>query len=341
MDPLLREVTVDGVLCDVPGAVAMRHDLFPDEGQLHRTVYDTGSVLEDERVSLEHACLTCAIREDVLPALQRLVDALSPAAIVLALPVTADPQPMIAALTGVDMVRVAAVASVFDPSRLDADLLGTALLVERGLAFTASDRRAFGEALAHQVEAADALLVPSEAPPRAAALLDHLVDPPVPRRLVHDADGRALVEHRRTRAAAFRGDLMHVAGTGAAPREGVWTLDLQSWRPFHPQRLLDHIQSLGAGRVRGRGHFWLPTRPHLIGAWDGAGGQLSIGAHGHWTTAPETHLVITGTSPDPDALLTAFDAALMDDAELAEGLSQWRGRPDGLDAWLGEQRGAA
>jgi len=340
MDPVLREAGVDGILCDLPGAVAVRHDLEVDQGLLHRTVYDTARVLEDEWLTLEHACLACAMREDVLPTVERLVSTCAPAAIVLALPVTAEPFPLMAALTVHESVRVAAVASVVDARRLERDLSGSELLAERGLAFTAGDRRAVGEALAHQVEAADALLLTDQPSRRCTALLDHLVEASVPRRRLHDADSSSLVQCGRE-ASAARGDLLQVSSTGADPREGVWTLDLQSWRPFHPQRLLDNIQTLGSGAVRGRGHFWLPTRPNRIGAWDGAGGQLSIGDHGRWTTKPDTHLVITGMDSDPEPLLTTFDACLMDDAELANGFAHWRGRPDGLEPWLGEQRGAA
>jgi G3E family GTPase len=345
IDPVLRESAVDGLVSDLCGAVALRVDMYVDQGLLHRTVYDTASVIEDAWVPLEHVCLSCAMREEILPTLERIATTLRPAAIHVALPVTAEPMPLVAALRAYEPVEVRGVVSVFDADRLESDLLGDNLLAERGLAFTTGDRRAVGEVLAHQVEAADLLLTPEPPPARAAALLDHLVDATVRRQPLHDTDGCDLVAPGRdpepTADDAMRGDLLHVGSTGAAPREGVWTLDLQSWRPLHPRRLLDQVVTLGTGPLRGRGHFWLPTRPTVVCAWDGAGGQLSIGDHGQWPAGPDTHLVITGTAPDPDALITAFDTALMDDAELARGLARWRGQPDGLDRWLGEQRGAA
>jgi G3E family GTPase len=345
IDPVLRESAVDGLVSDLPGAVALRVDVHVDRGLVHRTVYDTASVVEDAWVPLDHACLSCAMREEILPTLERVASTLRPPAIHVALPVTAEPMPLVAALRAYEPVEVHGVVSVFDADRLENDLLGDDLLAERDLAFTAADRRSVGEVLAHQVESADLLLTPETPPARAAALLDHLTDATVRRQPLHDTDGRALVAARRDPQPApdgvLRGDLLHVRSTGAAPREGVWTLDLQSWRPLHPRRLLDQVGTLGTGAVRGRGHFWLPTRPTVVCAWDGAGGQLSIGDHGRWPTRPDTHLVITGTTPDPDALIRAFDTALMDDGELAHGLARWHGQPDGLDRWLGEQRGAA
>ncbi len=340
IDPVLRETTVAGVLADVPGSVALRHDLLVDRGLLHRSVFDSAAVLEDEWVRLDHACLSCAMREDLLPTLRRLASE-RPSAVVLALPVAAEALPAVAALTSLTAYRTAAVVSVFDAEALEADLFGDALLAERELAFTDTDRRSVGETLAHQVEFADVLLTPQLLPPRAAALLDHLVPAEVGRQVLHAADGRELVSRRRSAAAAFRGDPLRVAATGAGPDQGVWTLDVQSWRPFHPERLRDQVQTLGTGALRGRGHFWLPTRPETVCVWDSAGGQVSIGTHGNWTTKPDTHLVITGIKGNRDGLLTAFDTALMDDTELARGLHTWRGRPDGLDPWLGEQPGAA
>ncbi|MBB5832590.1 GTP-binding protein [Brachybacterium aquaticum] len=56
---------------------------------------------------------------------------------------------------------------------------------------------------------------------------------------------------------------------------------------------------LGGGRLRGRGRFWVPERPDSICQWDGAGGQVSIGAV--WRTdseLPTTRLVITGQDPE-------------------------------------------
>lgn len=340
IDPVLRESAVAGMLADLPGAVALRHDLHPDEGLLHRTVYDMTTVLDEAWLPLDHACLSCAMREDILPTVQRVTTSVRPQALVLALPVTAEPLALVPALSACPRVRVAGLVTVLDADRFECDLFGDDLLAERDLALGVGDRRSVGETVAHQIEVSDVLLTPQPPPPRVSAVIDHLVDSSVTRGLMHDSDGSALVARRRV-LAAERGDLLTVRPTGAPPRDGVWTLDLQSWRPFHPERLLEHIEALGTGMVRGRGHFWLPTRPDDVCAWDGAGGQLSIGNHGQWRGRPGTHLVITGVGSDPGTLLRAFEAALLHDSELARGLPEWRGRPDGLDPWLGEQRGAA
>lgn len=142
--------------------------------------------------------------------------------------------------------------------------------------------------------------------------------------------------------ARRRVDAMTVQPTGAADREGVWTVDLRSPRPLRPVRLTERIEELGVGRLRGRGHFCLPTRPDTVCAWDGAGGQVSIGAIARWARRrPQTRLVVTGVDPvDRCRVEDAFRAVVMNPAEYASRAA-WPGLDDGLDTWLGERDTAA
>ena len=93
----------------------------------------------------------------------------------------------------------------------------------------------------------------------------------------------------------------------------MWSLDLRSPAPFHPGRLMARIEDLGCGRIRSRGHFWLPTRPDEICVWDGAGGQLSVGPYGFCgSRPPSTHLTFVGIeAADRDRIASAFAAALL------------------------------
>ncbi|NHC47242.1 GTP-binding protein [Motilibacter aurantiacus] len=354
IDPVLRGVAAADLLCDLPGALVVQHDLLPDG--LRRVVYGSDGVREDVWVPLEHACLSCALREDVLPAVRRaLATGNGTPAVVLALPVSAEPLPVVHALVRA-RVRLGPLVSVLDGLSAVDDLLGDDLLSERGLALTSEDNRAVGEALAHQLELADVLLLPGFAPAQATALLEHLAPAGARHCLLHanGLSGSALAEDvaaRRARREELlrRGDPRCLPSRAPDDRAGVWTLDLRSWRPLHPARLLEEIEALGAGPLRGRGCLWLPTRPDVVVAWDGAGGQLSIGGIGSWsspthagpTAERETRLLVTAVDHDPALLRRAFDTALMTDAELASGLERWVGRDDGFDAWLGPLEGVA
>lgn len=352
VDPVVRDSTVLGLVVDDPRTVVLRHDIHDDEdgGSIRRLVLDAGGVVEDERIPLEHACLSCAVREDAVPTLARLARDPRWDSVVLALPVSAESLPVTRALGwetrgrgALRRLRLAHVVTAVDVETFEEDVLGDDLLDERGLALTADDRRSVGEALAAQVAHADTVLVAGERRehPVASDLLDHLrardgrrVDG------LHavDLDGLRRAEHDVHRGDR-RLDPLHVApARGASTEHGVWTLDLRSERPLHPERLVEHVRRLAPDRVRARGRFWVPSRPDSVCAWDGAGGQLSVGEAGSWGEAhPDTRLVLTGAGDERAALVEAFEDVLLTGAELGEGLAPWLGREDVLAPWLGER----
>lgn len=323
IDEVLRQAAASVLLCDEPSSVVVRHDVDPATGALHRRVYDVGGIVEDTVVSLDHPCLTCALREDIVPTLARLARLRRWTRLVLALPVAAEPAPVLdvlrtAVVAGRPLAEVVAsgnVVSVVDLSTVVDDLFGDDLLAERGLALAAADRRAVGEALARQLEHANTVACrPDVAPDSAAATLVWHLAP----------DAATLTDLYSTQGLAVTNDLR------------VWTAVLESWRPLHPARLQDRLAALATGRFRGTGRFWLPGRPNAICAWDGVGGQLSIGTVGRWTEKPVTRLTFTGIDDDLPRLRAVFGDVLMTDSELARGLATWSGRDDGFSPWLGE-----
>lgn len=355
VDPVEREATLLGLLVDSPRTVAVRHDIRDDEdgGSIRRVVAAAGGVVEDELLPLEHACLSCAVREDAVPTLRRLADDPRWDVVVLALPVSAESLPVVRALgwamrAGEPLagLRLADTVATVDLGGFSHDLLGDDLLDERGLALTDDDRRSVGEALAAQVGHADVVLVSGERRdhPVASDLLDH----------VRAADGRRVDGRHGVRVADLvahehrpvvgerRLDPAHVAPVAAAPTEhGVWTLDLRTDRPFHPERLLHDVQRLGSPPVRSRGRFHVPSRPDTLCVWDGAGGQLSIGAAGPWgRRTPDTRIVVTGTGDEAPALREAFADLVLSEAEVRRGYGPWLGRPDVLAPWLGARSSA-
>jgi G3E family GTPase len=136
-----------------------------------------------------------------------------------------------------------------------------------------------------------------------------------------------------------------VSGRGGVPEDRSWTLELRSPLPFHPERLLDGIESLGAGGLRARGVFHVADRPGLACLWDGAGGQLAVADLGPWSevcagTPPHTRIVVVGVAgaagllDERNRLREAFHAALCTPEEAAAGV-EWLWREDHLAPWLG------
>lgn len=353
VDPVLRDTALFGLVTDTPGVVLVRHDIIDadDGGSLRRVVVDTGGVIEDVLLPLAHACLSCAVREDAIPTLRRLSEDGRWVALVLALPVSAPSLPVAGALAHacrrggeLPQVSLASVVGAVDVSTCEHDLLDDDLLAERHLELTYADRRSVGEALSAQLGHADVLAIagdPSQHP-AGSDLLDHLRAPDSLRvDSLYELDMRALMNARHdTSAAERRLDPMHTRATAGPTDHGVWSLELSSERPFHPERLVDQVERLGAGRLHSRGTFWVANRPLSACIWHGAGGQLSVGDHGPWKRhQPFTRLVFTGNGTQKSDLRSAFEDMLVTPAELTEGLGQWLGREDVLEPWLGTRSG--
>lgn len=347
VDPVARQSAALGLLLDLPDTVVVTHDLTEwsdGSGAVRRVITDRSGVLADETVPLDHACVACTVREDVLPTVQMLLGLARWRTIVLALPLTAAPEPVAfeiqAALREgrLDSAVLASVVALVDLDALEQDLLGDDLLDERGMALGPDDRRSVGEAVTAQVEFADDVVALDQGSPAARALLAHLV---APTSRLHDGwafvPADALVAARHDTAVARRRvDPLQVRRNGARDEHGVWSVELRADQPLHPDRLLEHVEALGGGRIRTRGYFWLASRPEVACVWDGSGGQLSIGQVGSWRhRRPGTRIVVTGQdASDRRRIVETFPRVVTTLEDLPT--SQARHLvDDGFDPWLG------
>ncbi len=346
LDPVARQAAALGLLLDLPDAVVVTHDLVSTAagGAVRRVITDRSGVLADETSALDHACLSCTVREDVLPALQLLLTLGRWSAIALSLPLTASPEPVshqiqLAIDEGhLDGARLASAVSLVDLSTLAEDLLGNDLLSERDLALGAADRRSVGEALTAQIEFADDVVTVDTGSAPARTLLSHLVDPTSRLHLGWDevaADDLAAFRHDPD-IARRRVDPLQARPSGAGDDHGVWTVELCADQPLHPDRLLKHVEALGSGRVRTRGHFWLASRREVACVWDGSGGQLSIGHVGHWGNRPAgTRIVVTGENPaDRRRIVNTFPQVVTTPRDLRVRRPNYL-LDDGFTPWLG------
>lgn len=339
-----------GLQFDLPDPVVVRHELDVAAGTLRRTVSDITGVLEREVVRLEHACVSCAVREDVLPTLERLGQLGRWRAIVVHLPVAADGLSVCRVL-GADRgvapsVRVAGVVVALDGPGVIGDLLEDDLLSERFPVAAAEDERGVGEVLAAMVEYADLIAVFGDPGEDGADLLRLLARPGVRLgagwpELPAGVLLAGLHDHRASEqwvAEVYQGRWREAEGPFA------WRMELTTTLPLHPKRFRERVPALGSGRLRTRGCFWVASRPGQVGVWDGAGGQVSIGSHGSWGSArPLTRLLFTGLVADDvrPRLREAFDEVLLTDDEMGVRGPRWEVARDGLEPWLGATTRAA
>lgn len=351
-DDAMAATTV-GLQFDLPSAVVVRHVLDVEAQRLTRVVSDVTGVVETHHLDLDHACVACAIREDVVPTLERLAASRRWGAIVAHLPVAAEALQVCRVVEtypeAAPHAQVSAVVAALDGGRVTTDLLGDDLLHERGLHTSEEDSRGVGETATALVEYADVVVTSGAVDDAGRDLLAALARPDVP--LLADPselDGARLVDGVHDHRATERWvDVVRRAPLPDLESPHLWRLDLTSDRPFHPGRLLEQIERIGGGPRRSRGCFWLPSRPADVCAWDGAGGQLSVGTASPWGLSdPLTRIVVVGLVGDdhhggPDGVREAFEHCLLSDTEIARHGTFWEVDADDLEPWLGPVRRAA
>ncbi|TFE36262.1 GTP-binding protein [Streptomyces sp. ICN441] len=365
-----RREVVDRLLHTVPGSVALHHDLSTaaEHGTVLRQVRDASGELSRGDTPLVDDCACCALREDLVPELERLADAGLTRLAVVELWDSVEPKSMaeVVAAHGGDAVRLTNVITAVDPALVLPCLANGDELAEAGLAAAPNDQRTVGDTWARQLEYAPVLAVVDsedgeDADDTDRALIAQLH--PTARHL--RADSPQLAEW------AFAGFDVEAAAAAQHPacallpqeadEAGVTTFVWRRHRPFHPERLYRALEDLCCAAARSRGRFWLADRPDTLLAWDAAGGALCVESAGPWLASlpdaawemvppvrraaaaldwhPEhgdrcQHLVFTSPGLDRDGLAQVLESCLLTDAEYAAGPEAWKHLPAAFDTLL-------
>ncbi|WP_030417694.1 GTP-binding protein [Streptomyces sp. SCSIO 75703] len=361
-----RREVVEHLLRLVPGSVALHHDLSTAaDGTVLRQVRDASGELSRCGAPLVNDCACCALREDLVPELERLADAGLTRLAVVELWDSVEPKGMAEVVVhhGGDAVRLTNVITAVDPALVLPCLGNGDDLAEAGLAAAATDQRTVGDTWARQVEYAPVLAVveSEDADDEDRALLSQLH--PVARQVSADS-----AELARLAFAGFDAEAAAAAQHPACallPQEadeaGVTTFVWRRHRPFHPERLYQALEDLCCAAARSRGRFWLADRPDTLLAWDAAGGALCVESAGPWLASlpdaawemvppvrraaaamdwhPEhgdrcQHLVFTSPGLDRDGLARVLESCLLTDAEYTAGPDAWKQLPAAFDSLL-------
>ncbi|WP_328393377.1 GTP-binding protein [Streptomyces sp. NBC_00390] len=361
-----RKEVVDRLLRTVPGSVALHHDLATAaEGTVRRLVRDASGELAHGDAPLVNDCACCALREDLVPELERLAaDALTRLAIV-ELWDSVEPKAMaeVVVAHGGGALELTGVMTAVDPALVLPCLANGDDLAEVGLAAAATDRRTVADTWARQLEYAPVLaLVDSEdTDDEDRALLAQL----------HPTARQVPAGSGELAQLAFAGFDVETAAAAQHPacallpqeadEAGVATLVWHRRRPFHPERLYQALEDLCCAAARSRGRFWLADRPDTLLAWDAAGGALCVENAGPWLASlpdaawdmvppmrraaaatdwhPEhgdccQHLVFTSPGLDRDGLAELLESCLLTDDEHAAGPEAWKQLPAAFDSLL-------
>ncbi|MCY0945516.1 CobW family GTP-binding protein [Streptomyces antarcticus] len=361
-----RKEVVDRLLRSVPGSVALHHDLATaPAGTVRRLVRDASGELSRGEAPLVNDCACCALREDLVPELERLAADGTTRLAVVELWDSVEPKAMAEVVTahGGDALDLTGVITAVDPALVLPYLVNGDDLAEVGLAAAATDQRTVGDTWARQLEYAPVLaLIESEAAnDEDRALLAQL----------HPTARRVPAASGELARAAFAGFDVETAAAAQHPacallpqdaeEAGVTTFVWHRRRPFHPERLYDALEDLCCAAARSRGRFWLADRPDTLLAWDAAGGALCVENAGPWLASlpdaawdmvppmrraaasldwhPEhgdccQHLVFTSPALDRQGLEHLLESCLLTDAEFAAGRDAWKALPAAFDSLL-------
>ncbi len=314
-------------------------------GSLHRT--------EERLVEMSNGCICCTLREDLLLEVGRLAREgrfdyllIESTGISEPLPVAVTfDMPLEGETTLSSLARLDTMVTVVDVSNfLDLTSGSEALEDDDG-------ERTMAELLFDQVEFADVILLNKT----------DLVD--------EETLGatEALVRRLNPRARLLktvRGEvpLSAIVGTGlydpeTARKHEEWEMELtlghapeteeygissvvyEARRPFHPQRLSEVLARDWEGVLRGKGFFWLASRPDMVGVWSLAGQSLTLDPGGPWwsegaLSERRQELVFIGQELSSDRIKTWLNEALLTDTEMAQGPDLWIRFEDPLPAWV-------
>ncbi|OKI71527.1 CobW family GTP-binding protein [Streptomyces sp. MJM1172] len=361
-----RREVVERLLHAVPGSIALHHDLATAaRGTVLRVVRDASGELSRGETPLVNDCACCALREDLVPELERLAGSGLTRLAVVELWDSVEPKAMaeVVAAHGARALELTGVITAVDPALVLPYLVNGDDLADAGLAAAATDQRTVGDTWARQLEYAPvlALVDSGEAGAEDRALLAQLH--PTARRVA--ADGGELA------ALALAGFDVEAAAAAQHPacallpqeadEAGVTTLVWHRRRPFHPERLYEALEDLCCAAARSRGRFWLADRPDTLLAWDSAGGALCVENTGPWLASlPDAawelvppmrraaasldwhpdhgdccqHLVFTSPGLDRHGLEQLLESCLLTDAEYAAGPEAWKSLPSAFDSLL-------
>jgi G3E family GTPase len=278
------------------------------DGVVRRTVRTADTVLENETVELVHGCVSCTLREDVIPTLIRLARQRPDSDILLALPPVVEPEAVAAACAhseAAEVLRFDSYCTVVEADGFLDDLTSTEDLRDRGLHAAEQDRRGVADVVVRQVEYCDTIVVWGRPQydvlddARLTALL-HRLAPWATHVRVGDTgviDCTDLAARlRRTgrhdpRTPGVLGRALEGYPVGIDDPDGehgAKSVLFRSRRPFHPGRLHAALEDLTNQALRGRGQLWIASQSDAAIGWESAGGGISLGCLGYWLAALPT-----------------------------------------------------
>ncbi|NKX54438.1 GTP-binding protein [Arthrobacter mobilis] len=285
IDSLTRGQVCRAVAADRSGAVVVLHDL-QGNGVVIRRIYRDGSLAERTETPLEHGCLACTVRLDVVPTVRALL-ADGAGNVIVGLPPAVPSSAAVNALRkGIgSTLSVESVVLACDPGSVEDQIWDRHTLFESGFTAKPEDNRTPGEfligefAFADTVLLADPELVPVDQDRQARG--GQLVRELAPHAAVCGTDGYRPAGHDPAEAAA-RAVPGSVRIPAAESDSAFTTVVHRLERPLHPERFRHALPKLAEGCCWVRGRLWIASAPRCRIAVSGVGPRVWLENTGPW-----------------------------------------------------------
>jgi G3E family GTPase len=303
---------------------------------------------EEKLVELSNGCICCTLREDLLLEVRKLAE--EGRFDYLLIESTGISEPLPVAETFVfagpdgrslsEFARLDTLVTVVDAGAFLQHLGEADQLVEQCESLGEEDTRTVADLLADQVEFANVIVINKTdrvSAEQLAELKMALLRLNPRAQLVESQWGQVPLENVLETglfdfetASQAPGWMAVLRGEELPESEeyGIGSFVFRADRPFHPERFWDFLHLDWPGLLRGKGWFWLASRPQLGGSWSLAGGSAAHQCAGYWQETPRQELVFIGQNLDRQAICDALEAALLGDSESWECLDdpfpEWR-----------------
>jgi G3E family GTPase len=278
------------------------------EVNIDAALVERGGLLRTDEalVEMSNGCICCTLRDDLLKEVRQLAEQRRFDYLLIESTGISEPLPVASTFEFRDeggrclgdVARLDTMATVVDAANLLANYSSSESVRDRGEAANESDERPIVSLLIDQLEFADVVILNKVdlATPKELALL---------RGIIRSHNCRAkIIETTEARVAP-----QEILNTGrfsfeAAQRHPEWSKEV-NWsyhrpeteeygissfvyrarEPFDPTKLHAFFQKPLPGVIRGKGFFWLATRPQWIGELSVAGSLVRHHAVGRWWDA--------------------------------------------------------
>ena len=272
-----------------------------------------------------------------------------------------------------DLAQLDTMVTVVDAANFERDFGSPDKLADRGQAVGDEDERSIVDLLIDQIEFADVIILNKIDCVGESSLADirsgikalngqaNLLETTHSRVEPKEILNTGLFDIENAEAAPEWLKIIEGEPVSETEEYGIANFVYRARRPFHPERFKRWAAQDWPGVIRSKGFFWLATRMGYVGLWSRAGGQSDIQAAGKWFASvpreqwPDDEesiiaamcnwqepygdrrqeIVVIGyvDKMDEPFLRDCFDACLLTDEEMAEGLDAWDGFADPFPSW--------